>query len=77
MAKLLFLLLCVGVFYWWWRKSRSDTKRSVEQAKPVENMVRCAQCGVHLPENEALGDTAAWFCSAAHAREHASKHSSS
>ncbi|MEQ1668762.1 MAG: PP0621 family protein [Sulfuriferula sp.] len=76
MAKLLFLLLCAGIAYWWWRKSHSHTKRAVEQVKPVENMVRCVQCGVHLPQNEALGDADAWFCSAAHAREYASNHTS-
>jgi uncharacterized protein len=29
-------------------------------------MVRCAQCGVHVPRDKALAQGAQWFCSQAH-----------
>jgi uncharacterized protein len=37
------------------------------QAPQVEAMLRCAHCGVHLPQSEALlNDQGQPFCSAAH-----------
>ena len=36
-------------------------------ADAAENMVRCAQCGLHLPLSEALsGSSTEYFCSEAH-----------
>jgi len=34
----------------------------------TEQMVRCAQCGVHLPRSEATLAAGELFCSAEHAR---------
>jgi uncharacterized protein len=39
------------------------TQRTVE----AEAMVRCAHCGVHLPESEAITKAGVNFCSQAHA----------
>jgi uncharacterized protein len=41
---------------------------SREQAGPqrVNRIVRCAQCDVHLPEEDAVRDGEAWFCTMAH-----------
>jgi hypothetical protein len=37
-------------------------------------MVRCAQCGIHLPHSEALhGAGAITFCSEAHRRLHGNR----
>ena len=35
---------------------------------PVESMVRCAHCGVHLPRSEALLIAGKTWCSNEHAR---------
>lgn len=40
--------------------------------KPIKNIVPCALCGTHIPENEALQDGDEFFCSAAH-RDRAKK----
>jgi len=32
-------------------------------------MVRCAQCGVHLPQDRALTQANQWYCSEAHRLE--------
>ena len=69
MAKLLLFLVFIGVVYWWFRTKRSIPPASV-QTRSTENMIRCVHCGVHLPQSEALGTDAAWFCSEAHQREH-------
>ncbi len=72
MAKLLLLILVGGLAYWWWRNQRTG-ERTIAASKPVENMVRCKQCGVHLPQSDACGDAAAWFCCAEHEREFQTK----
>ena len=42
---------------------QAGTQRVVE----AEAMVRCAHCGLHLPESEAISKAGANFCSQAHA----------
>ncbi|MFM7011517.1 MAG: PP0621 family protein [Betaproteobacteria bacterium] len=42
---------------------QGGTQRTVE----AEAMVRCAHCGVHLPESEAINKAGVSFCSQAHA----------
>lgn len=54
MLKIL-LLLAVGlVVFFVVRAYRRSLVRSAETEIPVENMVRCARCGVNLPKSEAL-----------------------
>lgn len=36
----------------------------------AENMVRCAQCGLHLPEAEAIAHEGRHFCCEAHRRQY-------
>lgn len=43
---------------------REQTRR--QQNRPIENMVRCAQCGVHVPEKEAVEQGGQYYCSRAH-----------
>lgn len=45
------------------QQRRSDTARP---NRPIENMVRCAQCGTHVPEKEALERDGQYYCSRAH-----------
>ena len=64
MGRLLFLLAIVAVIY---LLIRSYNKNSPRQDKPVvENMVRCAHCGVHLPEGESIQAEGRVFCSIEH-----------
>ena len=53
------------------RRGRSDRDaqpraRSSRPAAPVEGMVACAHCGVHLPSSAALLVRGNAYCSAAH-----------
>jgi len=42
--------------------------------KPLESMVRCAHCGIHLPRSEALQQNGQTWCSAEHARLGPARH---
>ena len=44
---------------------KQDRSRN-EPPRPIENMVRCAQCGTHVPEQEALQQDGQYYCSRAH-----------
>jgi uncharacterized protein len=75
MMKFVIVLLAVVALVWLLLGGRSRaTRGSVRPAPPVskgaarapEGMVACAQCGVNLPESEALRLGSRVFCSAAH-----------
>lgn len=64
MGRLLFLFAIVALVY---LLIRSYRKNVPEQDKTiVDDMVRCAQCGVHLPRGESVQADGRTFCSAAH-----------
>ena len=37
---------------------------------PPQDMLKCAQCGLHLPQDEALPGRGGVFCSAEHRQAH-------
>ncbi|MEQ1813456.1 MAG: PP0621 family protein [Candidatus Nitrotoga sp.] len=55
-------------------KDGDAENKAATTAKQTEDMVRCAQCGVHLPKGESLVVSGAnetkYFCSEAHRRAH-------
>lgn len=64
MSRLIFLIAIVAVIYLIIRSYRKDVPR---QDKPVvDDMVRCAQCGVHLPKRESVQSGGLYFCCAEH-----------
>jgi len=40
--------------------------RKAQPPAPPKTMLRCAECGMHLPADEALPGKGGVFCSAAH-----------
>lgn len=74
MSKIITLALIVLLVWWVLRNYRRRVDRK-DQPPAVggkgEDMVRCAQCGVHLPRSESLTTRGAFYCSAEHRREHA------
>ena len=70
MARLLLLLLLGFLVYLLIRGFR----RSVGRDKPLtpvagpEDMVRCSQCGVHLPKGESFTSQGKFYCSDEHRR---------
>ena len=39
-------------------------------AKPTEDMVQCAHCGVHLPRGDSIAEGSRYFCSTEHRQLH-------
>ena len=80
MGKLLFWalviiggLLLARVLARYHEKSKlgdTDTAESSRKAapKPLESMVRCEHCGIHLPRSEATQVNGKVWCSEEHAR---------
>ena len=66
---LLILLLALVVFMLGVKRARPPVaKKGAEPPAelPPQDMVSCAQCGLHLPQGEALPGQGGVFCSAAH-----------
>lgn len=77
MGKILLVLLLIGVIVWTVRRpqrpppgSAPDRKPSRDDGRQLATMVRCAQCGLHLPRQEALPGRGGDYCSEAHRSEH-------
>jgi uncharacterized protein len=68
----LFLFAVVAVVYWLLRTYRKSSSKQEVAATSNEDMVRCEQCGVHLPKSEATLSAGKFFCGEAHRREHES-----
>jgi uncharacterized protein len=67
--KYLFLLLAVLVVIWAIKRSRvghtAEAKKNTPPAAP-SNMVTCAHCGIHLPQEEAVSGEKGVYCSTEH-----------
>jgi len=74
LGKLAFFLM-IGVLVYWLIKIRlsekakhheDDTNEESNASKSLEEMVRCAHCGVHLPRSESITSHGEFFCSDEH-----------
>ena len=67
MVRLLFWIAVIAAAVWFWRKFKSP---AAKQQRPSEQgtiqMVRCAHCGLHLPQDRALSLRQEWYCTQAH-----------
>lgn len=69
--KLLLLLIAVLVLFLLlrgsWRRARSRPPASKPaDGEAPQTMLRCAQCGIHLPRDEALSGRGGVFCGDVH-----------
>lgn len=69
--KYLLVLAVIAVAIWFWRRSRPPVERTRGPKRPPavgapEAMVRCAQCGLHLPAVDAVPGKRGVYCGAAH-----------
>lgn len=75
MSKIILLVLAFAAALWLVRglRRRSGTESGDRAEKPAapgaEDMVRCAQCGVHLPRGESFMTGQEFFCSVQHQRD--------
>jgi uncharacterized protein len=73
-----FVVLLVVVFvYWFFKVHKSRLKAPDERPRAAggsgEDMVRCAQCGVHLPRSESLMSGQVFYCTPEHRLQHQKK----
>lgn len=55
-------------------KQRQETLKKQEKNPEPESMVRCALCGVHLPQADAYFDGKDTFCSEGHMKQYHQEH---
>jgi uncharacterized protein len=73
MAKIILLALGLLFVYWLLKGYRRRVDRDAARPAPpveAETMVKCAQCGVHLPRSESITTGGSFYCSAEHQRAH-------
>lgn len=73
LIKLLLLVAGVWLIYTILKKYRSSLRQDEQAAPPTpaqEDMVRCVQCGVHLPKSESILSGGEFYCSDEHRRQH-------
>lgn len=64
--RLLFWIILIAAAVWLWRRVMHRPAAPGGQQQTTVNMVRCAQCGVHLPQAQALQNQDRWYCSRSH-----------
>jgi len=74
LTKLLLIVIVAAVAYCFIRSHARRLARSQPPPPPAagEDMVRCAQCGVHLPKSESITTRGSYYCCDEHRRLHAS-----
>ena len=72
MSRLIFLF-AVGAVVYWLLKSYAKQPPKKDETFVAEDMVRCSQCGVHLPKSESILAGGQFFCSEAHRIESAKR----
>jgi uncharacterized protein len=64
MSRLLMLFAIAAGVYWLLRSYGKDV--SPQDNPVVEDKVRCAHCGVHIPKSESILAGGNYFCGAEH-----------
>ena len=73
MSRLLFFAAIAVIVYWLFQSYRKRPPEGGGVSAEAEDMVRCAQCGVHLPKRESIVAEGRHFCCEAHRAEHVGK----
>ena len=68
MSRLFLLVAIAAAVYLLMRSYRKDLPQQDDRV--VEDMVRCAHCGVHLPKGESIMAGGNFFCCAEHRDAH-------
>jgi uncharacterized protein len=72
LAKIILVVLGLLLVYYVLKGYRRRVERPDQRPRPGEgeDMVQCAQCGVHLPRGESFAAQGRYYCSAEHQRAH-------
>lgn len=74
MSRLIFIVFAIGLVYWLVKKTFRQPGGKVEDPKPTEEMVRCAECGIHIPKSESWSAKGNYFCCEAHQSKYTQSH---
>lgn len=69
MKALIVLAALAGLVWLLTRPRRLSARPHAERrsaSRAPETMVRCAYCGIHLPQADALRGRQGWYCSTTH-----------
>ncbi|MCO8163988.1 hypothetical protein NJC40_22400 [Pseudomonas sp. 21LCFQ02] len=70
MIRILLWAALIFAAVWFIKRLLNPPARKPAQDKKAEDaaapMVRCAHCGVHLPQDRALNQQQQWYCSEDH-----------
>ena len=69
LLRLAFIAALIGAVIWLWRSSRRQSSVTKPTEPVSESMLRCAHCGVHVPQRLALSAGAHHYCSQAHLQQ--------
>ena len=72
MSKIVLLILGLLLVYWMLKgyRRRIDRDEPRNPEGKAEDMVQCAECGVHLPLAESVTAEGRRYCSVSHQRKH-------
>ena len=63
MIRLIMWIALIVAAIWFFKRLTKGPATPEVDAAP---MVRCAQCGVHVPRDRALSQDQRWYCTEAH-----------
>lgn len=81
MARLLFILALILIIWLAFRyfrgqimnKHKSSSVKKSAKPEQIANMKPCAECGLHMPEDEMISKGKLYFCSYHHLSEYDTK----
>lgn len=72
MGRLIFIIVVIALVYWLFKSYRRQQHKQDEPSK-TQDMVSCANCGIHLPKSESQFVDGKYYCSEAHSRGQSEK----
>ncbi|HEY0268206.1 MAG TPA: PP0621 family protein [Methyloradius sp.] len=70
MLKILFLALAIWIVISILKSYSRNVDSAVKKPVNPENMVQCAECGVHLPKSDSVSHQGKYYCSEGHSKLH-------
>ncbi|MCE7914364.1 MAG: hypothetical protein DYH15_06670 [Nitrosomonas sp. PRO4] len=70
MGKLILYIIIAILIYWLIKNRKQKHAKNETPIDPIEDMVSCKHCGIHLPKSEAIYDSNQYFCCKEHCIQH-------
>ena len=67
--RVLIYLLGIGLIVWILMRLAKGPRIEKQQTKKVDDMVRCARCGMFVPRHEAISAEDRYYCCSQHRDE--------